>query len=380
MSSTGYTVTAAGNVTTTNSFSLTNGTLALGNTRFASAGTYSNTGGLITIGASGNLVYPHVTIFFADSLYASASSYNMSGTVYISVEDASRNLNASVADTLTVLLTADVASGSDSETVTLTETGAATGIFRGSIGTVTGAFGDDESGVIELKATGTGTITYTDAYDTSDVGTDTATLSFSIAVTAGSGGGGTSSGGSGGGLAPLTTTFQSVQTNPELIDQLKLMGIALHSLVKLSDDKNTMTQDDSAVYYIGSDGKRHAFPNLKSYSTWYADFSGVQVISSSQLASIPLGVNVTYKPGKKMVKFTTSPMVYAVAKGGVLRAIASEQAAMELYGANWNMNIDDISDTFYANYSFGLIVNSLADFNPAMVEASVTFPSDSLQK
>jgi len=34
-----------------------------------------------------------------------------------------------------------------------------------------------------------------------------------------------------------------------------------------------------AVYYLGADGKRYVFPNEKTFSTWYSDFSGVQEVS-----------------------------------------------------------------------------------------------------
>jgi hypothetical protein len=80
-----------------------------------------------------------------------------------------------------------------------------------------------------------------------------------------------------------------------------------------------------------------------------------------------------------MVKFTTLAKVYVVQKGGVLRWVKTEAAAVELYGASWNTKIDDISDAFYANYTFGSDVSGLSDFNPVTAQASVTFPSDSLQ-
>ncbi|MFC1788264.1 hypothetical protein ACFLZY_03540, partial [Patescibacteria group bacterium] len=38
------------------------------------------------------------------------------------------------------------------------------------------------------------------------------------------------------------------------------------------------------LYYMGADGSRYAFPNEKTYLTWYSDFSGVVTMSDSQLA------------------------------------------------------------------------------------------------
>ena len=118
-----------------------------------------------------------------------------------------------------------------------------------------------------------------------------------------------------------------------------------------------------AVYYVGTDGKRHAFPNEKAYFTWYTGFDGVLSLDSSTLSSMPLGTNVTYRPGVRMVKFTTLGRVYAVSRYGTLRWVASESAATSLYGSAWNTKIDDISDTFFSDYTFGADINTAADFN-----------------
>ncbi|MFZ2804537.1 MAG: invasin domain 3-containing protein [Patescibacteria group bacterium] len=136
------------------------------------------------------------------------------------------------------------------------------------------------------------------------------------------------------------------------------------SLVKLPDDGNSSTQEDSAVYYYGKDCMRHAFPNDKVYFSWYPDFNNVTIVSANTLANMTLGSNVTYRPGVKMVKFTTVPKTYAVANGGVLRWVTSESLATSLYGTNWNTKIDDISDAFFANYTFGADISSSSDYNP----------------
>jgi hypothetical protein len=112
-------------------------------------------------------------------------------------------------------------------------------------------------------------------------------------------------------------------------------------------------------------GRRHAFPNANVYFTWHQNFSDIQVVNPTQLAAIPLGKNVTYKPGVKMIKFLTDPKVYAVDGGGVLRWIVSEEVVKALYGKDWSKMIDDVSDAFYTNYTFGLHITSSADFSPA---------------
>ncbi len=176
-------------------------------------------------------------------------------------------------------------------------------------------------------------------------------------------------------IAPIT--FPTTPALTARLDVLARLGIGVHALVKLPDDGNRATQADSAVYYIGADGRRHAFSNDKVYFTWYASFAGVRVVSASALAEIPLGANVTYKPGVRLVKFQTDPKVYAVA-GRQLRPIASEAIAVSLYGSAWNRQIDDISDAFYTDYQFGSEIRAAADYSVSGSREAVTFPSDAL--
>lgn len=346
-------------------------------------GTFTNAG-LITLGAGATILHTAESTKITDSSGTEASSISTNGTLYVTVQDQNRNMDGTAVETMSVNLTTNSAAGSDSETVTLTETGAATGIFRNStaINVVNSGSVSTGNGQIEISASGVGTMNYTDNQDSSDTGSDTATLTYvSAAATASTGGGGAVGGG---GSIPIAVTFQTsvqngqTQNNQGNLANLTSIGVPVQSLVKLPDDGNPATQMDSAVYYIGTDGKRHAFPNNKVYGSWYPNFDGVQVVNQSQLASIPLGSNVTYKPADRMVKFTTDPKTYAVGKGGVLRWVKTESAAVSLYGSTWNTKIDDINDAFYTNYTFGPDVTGLADFNPATVESSVTYPSDSL--
>lgn len=110
---------------------------------------------------------------------------------------------------------------------------------------------------------------------------------------------------------------------------------------------------NSAVYYCGADGKRHVFTHFNSYFTWYEDFSGVLTITPEEMAKIPFGSNVTYRPGAKLLQSENGSRVYAVEKNGVLRWIRSEATAVKLYGEDWKKKIDIISDAFITNYTEG---------------------------
>lgn len=108
----------------------------------------------------------------------------------------------------------------------------------------------------------------------------------------------------------------------------------------------------STVYYY-SGGKRYVFPNEKTFKTWYRDFNSVQTISQSELESYPLGGNVTYRPGVRLVKITTNPNVYAVDYNRTLRSIVSEANAISLWGSNWASMVEDVPDSFFTNYVVG---------------------------
>ncbi|HBZ36531.1 MAG TPA: hypothetical protein DEO26_02300 [Candidatus Veblenbacteria bacterium] len=139
------------------------------------------------------------------------------------------------------------------------------------------------------------------------------------------------------------------QTAPTINDDKQLLSISSpacqsNTLVKASTD---------AVYYCGADGQRYVFPNQKIYLSWYTNFSGVITITDAELANVPLGGNVTYRPGVRMVKMTTDPKVYAVAAGGILRHVTSPELARSIYGEDWNTLVDDLSDAFFVNYHLG---------------------------
>lgn len=114
----------------------------------------------------------------------------------------------------------------------------------------------------------------------------------------------------------------------------------------------------SAVYYCGADGKRHTFTNDKLYFTWYTNFSNILSLSAEALAAVPLGSNVTYRPGAKLVKMQTSSRIYAVGQNGLLRWIGSNDLAAKLYGFNWNTKVDEISDAFFNDYQIGTPVST----------------------
>ncbi|NMC51438.1 hypothetical protein GYA54_01770 [Candidatus Kuenenbacteria bacterium] len=153
-------------------------------------------------------------------------------------------------------------------------------------------------------------------------------------------------------------------------EPVKVVGINPGDLVKVADG--------TTVYYVGADSKLYIFPNEKVYYTWYQDFSTVKIISSSDLGRYGWGGLATYRPGAKMIKFSISPAVYVVDKGGVLHKLKDENMAREMYGDEWNKKIDDINEAFMFSYVFGDDLMTISEFNP--VEASQLTPTVEVDK
>jgi hypothetical protein len=210
---------------------------------------------------------------------------------------------------------------------------------------------------------------------------DASNADFAIAGTTGNGGGGGgggstppstpgsgSSGGgetnagdagaSGGGSNPDTEGAGSSASGPDSMPRDEAnaalpSGYPVDALVKLPSDNDPTTEHDTTVYYIGLDAKRHSFPTVAMYHSWYADFGQVIEIDAATLASIPLGDPILVRPGTKWVKLETDPKTYYVAPGYRLRHIEDEAAAAALWGPLWNTNILDVSDALFANFTMG---------------------------
>ncbi|MBT4857094.1 hypothetical protein HON52_02805 [Candidatus Uhrbacteria bacterium] len=122
-------------------------------------------------------------------------------------------------------------------------------------------------------------------------------------------------------------------------------------LVKtLCDDGAEMNDPCRAVYYVDQDGLRHAFPNEQVFYSWSASFDDVVSVTGEYMASLPLGQVVTYHPESQMIKFPSSPIVYAVDVGRELIKINDEYSAELLYGDDWSDEVHDVSDAFYSHY------------------------------
>ncbi len=162
-------------------------------------------------------------------------------------------------------------------------------------------------------------------------------------------------------LSPLTTIVASTTLPIVLLKDIQ----EYDPVAEYFSDRDTFEQalpDDlaigdlvrskslPAVYFIGGGGERHPFPNETIYFSWFTDFEDVKTIDDEMMADIELGRPVRVRPGTWLIKIQSTPQVYAVEPGGILRFVKDERMAEDLYGETWNKKIIDVEPTLFFSY------------------------------
>lgn len=141
----------------------------------------------------------------------------------------------------------------------------------------------------------------------------------------------------------------------------------------------------TTVYYYASNGKRYQFPTQATYFTWFSDWSGVKVVSHSQVIAIPFGGNIIAKPGTYLVQFVSldAPFrimdnkIYAVDAQRRLRHLTSEAVAAALYGSGWATKIVAVPEVFRPDYpGVGADIVTVSDYNKSAVENTILTVDD----
>lgn len=154
----------------------------------------------------------------------------------------------------------------------------------------------------------------------------------------------------------------------KLIILITILGLLLvtkdEARAAIINSGDLIKASQPTVYYYGANGKRYVFPTEKTYFSWFSNFNNIKILSDGELSLIPIGGNVTYRPGVRLLKITTNPKVYAVDAHGTLRHITSETIVSILYGDYWNRQVDDLPDTFFTDYVVGNPIATPSDYNP----------------
>ncbi len=123
----------------------------------------------------------------------------------------------------------------------------------------------------------------------------------------------------------------------------------------------------STVYYVTGKFTRRPFIDGQTYFTWQDSFSGLKTVSDATLSALPLEGSMLPKPGVVLVKIQSDPKTYAVTSNPddafkpILRWVASEAVAKELYGAAWASYVIDVPPTLFPRFSFGASIEKASD-------------------
>lgn len=127
----------------------------------------------------------------------------------------------------------------------------------------------------------------------------------------------------------------------------------------LADSDLIKTKNSNTIYYLDGRNVRHPFPNLITYQSWYGqNKNNITTITDELLEKYTLGKNITIRPGSYLIKAQTSPQVYAVQQGGIIRPIRDEMVAQEIFEKDWNKRIVDVPDVFFSNYTLGEAIDN----------------------
>ena len=144
----------------------------------------------------------------------------------------------------------------------------------------------------------------------------------------------------------------------------------------------------NSVYFLSEDGKRYFFPTSFVLASWYNEPSlatlaengpvvcpQVVQLSDELLSSIPLGGNVTLRPGTTLTGLSYDPSVqYFVTRGAVLR----EMRVPRRFEATCPVRVDDFHptiDSHFVNYTLGTPVTDYAEYDSCR-EAATTLEEE----
>lgn len=177
------TYTLVNNATVTGNFTMSGaGTFDLNAKTLTVAGTYLNSGGTVTETGASKIVNANTVLKITNSAGTETNTWTADGNaIYLRVADADANKSATSIDSFTVTITG-TSLISDTETIRLYETGNATGIFTALVPFQRYTRAIPVNGMLEFSGDGTLLLTFTDAADTTDTGTDAATFTGPVAI------------------------------------------------------------------------------------------------------------------------------------------------------------------------------------------------------
>ncbi len=135
----------------------------------------------------------------------------------------------------------------------------------------------------------------------------------------------------------------------------------------------------SQIYWLATDGRRYVFPDHPTLQSWLVQEETTgEVLSDEELADHPIAGNITMRPGNSLVRFTSNPTMYVVARGGELRPV-SDALAQAFYGMMWQTKLQTLDVTQFQNYRVGKAIQYTSEFEPVAEMSFVMTPDTEIK-
>jgi len=161
----------------------------------------------------------------------------------------------------------------------------------------------------------------------------------------------------------------NISNQPEQIDYLSLAkeSVENYKNYKYSESEleNLKRSQKNVIFYYASNGLRYTFPEKPDqpiFRSWFKDYDVTKIpeYDLDTLYKTELGGNVTLRPGT-LVKTETVFETYISSGNGVLKKIPQE-IIDQVYGSNWQDNVIEIPNFYFAQYDTSGKITTLADF------------------
>jgi hypothetical protein len=131
---------------------------------------------------------------------------------------------------------------------------------------------------------------------------------------------------------------------------------------------------------LGSDFKRHPFPDESVFRSWFPDGATVLTIADYQLQTYPLGSPVTYRPGVGIYQIDDQPdAIFAISPGPVLHGVVDRSLAAEVFGTNGTLKVGVISPADVDDYipgSWAVSRSDLESIRASSASATINYWGD----
>lgn len=146
------------------------------------------------------------------------------------------------------------------------------------------------------------------------------------------------------------------------------------------------------LFYYASNNKRYRFPLIRDLASWFGALSdeglplqeddpsicGIAVeIPDEVLDEIPIGGNVTIRPGTYVVALVASPTRYVIGRGHALHRISAE-VGEAVYPETFHGRTRFLPDAFFVNYVGGSDITEPGQYDPDEERTTATIEMDGL--